>query len=285
VTADVGPRIIRFGFIGEENEFKEYGEQIGRTGGDEWNIFGGHRLWHAPEAQPRTYYPDNGPVEVSWHDDHIHTVQAVESTTGIQKEMEIRLAPNRAQVEVTHRLRNTGPWEVELAPWALSVMAPGGTAIVPLPARGSHPADLLPTSSVALWPFTNMGDPRWSWGENFILLRQDVNRSAPQKIGVLATGDPVGAGWIAYARKNLFLKAYHYFEEGVYPDLGSTVETFTNEEMLEVETLGPVEYLGPGDAIDHVEDWFLFRDVAAPQSDADVENNVLPCVRSVIVDE
>ena len=57
VTTDVGPRVIRFGFVGEENEFKEYEELMGRTGGAEWRIYGGHRLWHAPEARPRTYYP------------------------------------------------------------------------------------------------------------------------------------------------------------------------------------------------------------------------------------
>ena len=29
----------------------------GKTGGSEWHIYGGHRLWHAPEVMPRTYYP------------------------------------------------------------------------------------------------------------------------------------------------------------------------------------------------------------------------------------
>ncbi len=41
VTADVGPRVIRFGFVGAENEFKEYEEQLGQTGGREWRIYGG----------------------------------------------------------------------------------------------------------------------------------------------------------------------------------------------------------------------------------------------------
>ena len=35
VTTNVGPRIIRFGFVQEENEFKEYEEMVGRTGGSE----------------------------------------------------------------------------------------------------------------------------------------------------------------------------------------------------------------------------------------------------------
>ena len=38
VTTDVGPRIIRFGFVGGENEFKEYEDMLGKTGGDEWRI-------------------------------------------------------------------------------------------------------------------------------------------------------------------------------------------------------------------------------------------------------
>jgi len=182
-------------------------------------------------------------------------------------------------------LTNTGPWEVELSPWALSVMPPGGTAIVPLPPRGTHAENLMPTGALALWAFTDLSDPRWTWGQKYVLLRQDENRAAPQKIGVLAPGDPVGAGWIAYARKNLFLKAFHYFEEAVYPDMGSTVETFTNDEMLEVETLGPIEYLPPGESVDHIEDWFLFRDVAPPQNDAEVEQNVLPHIRSVMIED
>ncbi|HQE83180.1 MAG TPA: hypothetical protein PLM14_09285, partial [Candidatus Hydrogenedentes bacterium] len=52
-TTDVGPRIIRFGFSGGHNLFKEFEEHLGQTGGDEWRSYGGHRLWHAPEASPR----------------------------------------------------------------------------------------------------------------------------------------------------------------------------------------------------------------------------------------
>ena len=62
ITADVGPRIIRFGFVGQDNEFAEFEDMMGQTGGDEWKIYGGHRLWHAPEIPGRTYFPDNTPV-------------------------------------------------------------------------------------------------------------------------------------------------------------------------------------------------------------------------------
>lgn len=35
LTADVGPRIIRFGFLGVANEFHEFGDMSGQSGGDE----------------------------------------------------------------------------------------------------------------------------------------------------------------------------------------------------------------------------------------------------------
>lgn len=278
VTADVGPRIIRFGFSGQDNEFKEFTETLGMVGGDEWRIYGGHRLWHAPEASPRTYFPDNQPVQVEQHDQFVRIVQDTEPTTGIQKEIDIRISPNEAHVTVTGRLRNTTLWAVELAPWALSVMAQGGVAILPLPPRGSHADNLQPTSTLALWAYTNMSDPRWTWGEKYILLRQDPGMEVPQKIGA-----SVPDGWVAYARhRHLFVKTFEVVPGAEYPDLGCSVEIFTSADFLEVESLAPLIKVQPGAAVEHVEHWFLFQDVTAPENDADVEAHILPKVRRAI---
>jgi hypothetical protein len=81
VTADVGPRIIRFGFIGRENMFGEIEGQVGKTKADNWMIFGGHRLWHSPEAA-RTYYPDLEPVLVQEIENGMMVTQKPEPTTG-----------------------------------------------------------------------------------------------------------------------------------------------------------------------------------------------------------
>jgi hypothetical protein len=53
VTLDVGPRIIRYGFVGKENEFCEIRPQLGLTGGQEWRIYAGDGdPLAAPEAYP-----------------------------------------------------------------------------------------------------------------------------------------------------------------------------------------------------------------------------------------
>lgn len=274
VTTDVGPRIIRFGFAGDTNEFKEYPELMGRIGGDTWRIYGGHRLWHAPEQMPRSYIPDNEPVAVEQHNGFVRVIQQPEASTGIQKEIDITLAPQAAQVQLTHRLRNTGMWAVELAPWALSVMAPGGTVIVPHPPRKPHTEEVRPANTMTLWTYTDMSDPRWTWGHKYILLRQDEQRPEPQKIGMLVTD-----GWVAYARAgHLFIKQFEYLPGARYPDIGCSVETFTNGDMLEVETLAPLRLLEPGAVAEHVERWSLHRNIAAPTNDSDVEQHILPLV-------
>ena len=276
VTADVGPRIIRFGFPGEGNEFKEYADMVGKVGGDEWRLYGGHRLWHAPEAQPRSYFPDNGPVQVAEHAGLVRVVQPAEATTGIQKEIDLRLSPDRAHVQVTHRLRNTNLWAVVLAPWALSVMAQGGRVVLPLPPRGSHEENLQPANTLTLWAYTDMADPRWTWGTRYIMLRQDPQIARPQKIGLM---NP--EGWVAYARNgHLFVKTFDYLRGATYPDWGCSVETFTNADMLEVETLAPLALLQPGTTVEHVENWWLFRDVPLPEGDADIDRTVLPKVQA-----
>jgi len=277
ITGSFGPRIIRFGLAGSHNEFVELDETLGRVGTDEWHLYGGHRFWHAPEHSVRTYQPDNQPVQVEPYADYIQIVQAVETATGIQKEIDIYPHPDAAQVTIVHRLRNRNLWAVELAPWALSVMAPGGRAITPLPPRAGHSPDrLLPTNTLSMWSYTDMSDPRWTWGRQHIMLEQTA--AAPQKIGVLNS-----EGWLAHARDgHLFVKTFTYQPGATYPDMGCSVQLFTNSVMLELETLGPLVRLAPGAYVEHVERWYLFDGVPTPQTEADIEAHVLPAVRQAL---
>ena len=278
VTADVGPRVIRFGFVDGENQFWEDPALLGRSGGDEWVNYGGHRLWHAPEARPRTYAPDNEAVEVDEVDGGARFTQPVEPTTGVEKRLALRLDADEAQVEVVHRLRNTNLWPVTLAPWALSVMAPGGVGILPLPPRGAHEENLQPNTRLTLWAYTDMGDPRWTWGTRYLLLRQVRGAETAQKAGTFAP-----QGWVAYARADtLFVTAVTPAPDADYPDMGANVELFTNADMLEVETLGPLTTLAPGADLSYVETWHLFDGVSRPETEEDVVEHVEPLVAPLV---
>jgi len=253
VTTDVGPRIIRFGFVGGENEFKEYTETLGQAGGDSWRIYGGHRLWVAPEDRLRTYVPDNERVRFEGRGDCVRLTQTADAITGIEKTIEIRVAPDKPEVRVLHTLTNRGANPLIAAPWALSVMAPGGEAVIPVPPRSFDAGNLLPTSAIALWPYTDLSDPRFGWEAVQVTVRQDETAESPQKLGFV-----VPDGWSAYTRKgHRFVKRFEYDPTARYPDFGSNVEVYTNSEMLELETLGPLSELTPGASVDHVEAWEL----------------------------
>ncbi len=275
VTGDVGPRIIHASFIGEENHLHVAAETAGKTSPEGvWYPYGGHRLWLAPEDRQRTYQPDNEEVEIDKRSVLCLNARACERMTGLRKEMEVRLYADEPCALITHRLRNTGLWPVTLGPWSITQMAAGGTVIAPLPPRGDQPSNLLPTGIVAIWPYTNMADPRFTWGHKCIILRQDSSRRDPLKFGIRCT-----EGWAAYARnQQLFVKFFSLNPTATYPDMGCNFESFVNGEMLEVESMGPMTLLEPGATVEHVERWVLLRDVQQPNSESDVESMIYPAI-------
>lgn len=108
-----------------------------------------------------------------------------------------------------------------------------------------------------------------------MLLRHDPAIETPQKVGAM-----VHEGWVVYSREqHLFVKTFNHVPGAVYPDLGCCVELFTDARFLEVETLGPLVNLEPGEATEHIEHWFLFRGVPPAHDDTSVEGNVLPQVQ------
>jgi len=271
-TTDVGPRIIRLGFVGGQNLFHNYPATLGRTGDAEWNNYGGHRLWAAPEVFPRTYSPDNVPVAHEW-DGTTLTLRNSDVGNGLQKETRVTLSSTTPRVEVAHRIINRNPWAIELAPWALSVMAPGGRAIYPQEDCRPHSDCLVPARPLVLWHFTDMSDPRWTWGRKYIQLRQDPAATTKQKLGMLSS-----KGWAAYLLGgDAFIKCYPYEPGAKYADMGCNTETYTDPDMLEVETLGPLTRLEPGAHVDHAESWLVAKVDCGP-TDADIDAQILPLV-------
>jgi len=126
-----------------------------------------------------------------------------------------------------------------------------------------------------LWHYTDMSDPRWTWGKKYIQLQQDSSAITKQKAGIFNK-----QGWIAYSLKgDLFVKKYDVIEGPQYPDYGCNVESYTDENMLEMETLGPLANLAPGGgAVEYVEHWSLHR-VEVGRDEKSIDEKVLPLVK------
>lgn len=283
VLADVGPRIVRYAFCGADNVLCEVPQDAGHTGGTDFRLYGGHRLWVWPEVA-RTYFPDNRPVAVSQSGEVVRFTSPIEDSapgTHLQKEFEVALDADGTRVRITHRIANHGASSTELAVWCPTMMCAGGRATLPLPPRAAMDTEHFQSvGPLTLWSFTDLADPRWIFGTEFIQLWQEQKprgRFAEQMTGIF---NP--AGWGAYySAATLFVKRAIPVPGARYPDFGCNFEIFTNPDFLELETLAPLVDLKPGESASHTEVWALFLDVPPGEDDGWIRSTVAPLAASV----
>ena len=272
MLTSVGPRVIRYSFPGGQNFFVELDKKAedGLTAGQEWKLYGGHRIWTGPELPSYTYAPDNEQTAVELGSNGLRAIQPTD-VAGIRRKIEVEMGDSGTGVRVVHRLTNESRWPLEFAPWALSMMTTGGAGIVTFPRRGTHPEILPPTHPLVMWAFTNFSDPRWSLLEKYLVLRQDPNRSDPEKAGLF--NPKTRAGYLL--NNELFVKRYDADPSKKYSDMGVSFEIFTNGSFLELETLGPLEMIQPGQTVTHVETWSLHKNVSVSEwTDAELDAKV-----------
>ena len=246
--------------FGKPDMLADLGEAFVPTAYGDYYFRGGHRLWHSPEAMPRTYIPDT-PVTITDLPDCVVLEAQTEQGTGIRKRIEIRLAADKPFVTLTHTLVNDGLWPVELAPWAISQFRLGGTVILPMPVGNADPAGLLHNRQFSFWPYARINDPRLKLGDEFILFKADA-LLPPFKIGYFNPH-----GWLAYWSNGvLFRKTFAAQKESIYPDNNCNAEMYCNDKFVELESLAPLGILKPGAEVTYTETWEVFdnMDVLPP---------------------
>lgn len=285
VTLDIGPRIIRFAKIGGENVMMENTEKsinqleaasefADKFGADKgvWYIYGGHRLWTSPEELPRSYYPDNEPVVYEKVEGGAKFIPPVQVWTQYQMAITVTMSETENSLHILHEITNTGAWNVEFAPWALSVLAPGGMEVIPMPQRKTG---LLSNRKIVLWDYARMNDKRVYWGDKYITLCQDTAAKEAFKLGIDSEHC-----WAAYFNHgDLFIKKFESDPTGEYPDGGCNFETYTSKDFLEMESLGTLKSVAPGETVSHTEDWTLVADVPCPACD---ENEIAQVMEKYI---
>lgn len=210
-----------------------------------FRFHGGHRLWSAPEVPRLSYAPDDHHCEVAVDDETV-TISGPVDVAGFAKSISVRSHGDRLMVD--HRLRWEGDGTVRTAPWAITLLPLGGVAVVPVGGFDRHD-DIRADRSVVLWPYTELTDPRLSWRQATVTIEA---RGGPR----LKVGTGPAPRRLGYLRDGLlFTKTVAPAGDGDRPDLGAVGQVFTNEVICELETLGPLVELAPGDDIAHQETW------------------------------
>lgn len=273
VTLDIGPRIIHYALAGGENfMFEDVNAEIVNQDasfdsffypGAFWRTYGGHRIWLTPEAWPDSYIPDNDPVSYTVEGNVFTFTPPAQKSIHVAERLILTVAENGTEVTVRAEATNIGTQPKTFGMWQLTVMCPNGLAIVPQTVRDTH---LLHNRRMSLWAYTEMNDERVHWGKTLFSLRQDPSSDHPFKVGI--TNERGFAAYLCHGA--MFVKRLPFYADVTYPDDGCNFEIYTNPQILELESLGKLAAVTPGDTISSEEVWSLTPDVAAP--DASGEN-------------
>ncbi len=263
-----GPRLVRLFYRDGPNLLAESTQQV-ETEHGAFRFLGGHRLWHSPEAIPRTYMPDIGEARLEEIPGGVRITRPPEAATGVVKQIEVALDPQAARVTLRHELANRGSQPLECAPWTLTMFRLGGTVVLPQPVGNTDQAGLLSNRTLVLWPYTRIHDPRLDLGDDFILLHAKPGMP-PIKLGYYNPH-----GWLAYWIEGvLFVKRFDPKPGAAFPDGGCNAETYANQQFVELESLGPLAKLEPGKSFVHVETWELYDSLDQPFIPVDLQKRM-----------
>lgn len=251
LAVNAGPRVLAYARDGGPNLFASLPDDvIEHPAIGTYRFLGGHRLWRAPEVPAVSYASDDQPVTITETDAGVEIV-APSDGDGVVKA--IALSQHGEFTVVDHELRNEGWTPVRSAPWAITQLAPGGTAYLPQRREPVDDDGVLPNRHLVLWPYTDLSSPEITVHQEVVTV-EGSDRPAKGKIGISNR-----RGWIAYAHgSELFVKWSALHRDGdVYVDFGASIQCYRDERFLETETLGPLVTLQPGKRAVHREVWLL----------------------------
>ena len=157
-------------------------------------------------------------------------------------------------------IKNNGMFDVELSIWALSQFAQGGLLAVP---NSSLNTGLIANRAISLWPYSKLNDRRVYFGDKFITVVPDE-----QKTPAFKFGSTVDDGYACYFNHGqLVAKKFEYFYDVEYPNFGCNFESYTNEDFIEIESLTPLFTLEAGEVAVHTETWAIADNVKCPARD------------------
>lgn len=250
--AETGPRIAGLRVGDGPNLFAELpGIVIEYPGSEPFRFLGGHRLWRAPEVPAVTYLPDNEPVVFERGEGFLRA-RGVADPDGVVREIEAHA--DDGFVIVNHRIINGGSKATELAPWSITQFPPDGIAVLPLAAEPVDEHGFQANRSIVLWPYTDPGASDFAWSRDAVVVRG--SGSPMQKIGTENRN-----GWLAYLREGWLFAKWGPLHDPEFPyaDRGANAQIYRDHRVIELETLGPLQRLEPGDVACHRETWRVFE--------------------------
>ena len=250
IALDYGIRVRHLSIKGMDNLYYEQPADFsdGFGSADTWKLRGGHRLWLTPECDD-SYYPDDAPISYTLKEDGVLIVQDVEPPLGIQKTLEITFRPD-GTVYLLHNFYNRNDHPIRGASWAINSLAASGD--IDFSYGSNLYGDFYPGAVFSLWGDTSLADPRLTISAGHIHAKY-LPISDYFKLGVFC---PDGVATLESKGQRLTM-GFDVCDMRSLPDQGCNFELYMHKMFLEMESLGPVTDIAPGESASHWETWKL----------------------------
>jgi hypothetical protein len=258
ITTSVGPRVL--GLLTEDgrNHVAELPDMtLPCPGSEPMHLRGGHRLWAAPEDPRVTYRPDDDPVIAEEIPGGVRLATHPDPVAGTSRETSIVVGgPERLSFD--YRVVNTSDRPQRLAAWAITMLKPLGRAWLPMLTQPYGPGGRQGQRNIVLWSYSRTDDPRLLVHDHAIEVRAAALAGQPPR-DAFKVGTSLRRGWLAHWRDGVLLvKRAGHDETRHYVDMGASGQVYSHEDFTELETLGPLTELAPGEAAVHREDWEIY---------------------------
>ena len=185
--------------------------------------------------------------------------------TGVQLIRDFVLDEHSTHLSVTQTIKNISDSEKHWGHWSRTFGTGGGIVLVPLTPESRFPDNYImygPGPVINYHP----KDPNIRVRDNFLEVLTTPLRA---KLGMDSQ-----AGWFAYLDKNdlLWVKRYPVYPDRPYGELaGLTISIwYYQDQMCELEPIGPKENILPGGEASFTEDWWLLP-YTYPKDGSDVD--------------
>ncbi|MEA5077440.1 MAG: hypothetical protein VB013_02605 [Anaerolineaceae bacterium] len=257
VTTEVGPRFVRLIPAGTTlNLFAELPTFHWTTEAGDLYPLGGHRLWVSPERPAITYLPDMKGCKLAEKESGFVLSREDDfQDTHYSRTIEVTFDAHSPRMTVKHTLLNRAQAPLLAGPWGITMFRLGSRVFLPFSDQPADPFTLLGNRNLALWPYTRLDDPRLKVTDKGVSIVGLAQQDAC-KVGIYS---PLGWAAIEFPEGYTLVKRVAALPAENYPDFNTNWQCYVRDMFIELETLGKLGQVQPGESVSITEEWELLK--------------------------
>lgn len=188
-----------------------------------------------------------------------------DDATGVLLTRDFKLSEEGSHLSVTQTIHNISAETKHWCHWGRTLAQGHGICLIPLTPNSRFPENYImygPGSVINFRP----KDPNLRTRDGFLEI---IGPPEHAKLGMDSH-----AGWFAYLMRNdvLFVKRYKTYPDRAYNEMAALTISiwYKDDEVCELEPIGPKENIPPGQSASFTEDWWLLP-CAFPTDGRDVD--------------